>query len=255
MSETPKKEVMENTPPIGAGGMVSEELLITNIKKLKEGDKGVEVPSIDVLLLFIVEKLHDINKTLERIANAFEHVPSKTEMKPAKDVAPEYAKAPIESEPATLRIEEIIQKFEPVKDLVSIDTESSTQFVLVRPKEYLKDEWKKVNDIAKELGGEWVSQGKESHWQIPKMVKGQQSLAKPSTPKSEITDPIEKVKVLFPKDLADMLSFILEGKNIIIKPRQFLGSENFAKIASIVRDADGEYVSAGKESHFRISVK
>ena len=29
-------------------------------------------------------------------------------------------------------------------------------------------------------------------------------------------------------------------------------AENFAKIASIVRGAGGEYISAGKESHFRI---
>jgi hypothetical protein len=37
-----------------------------------------------------------------------------------------------------------------------------------------------------------------------------------------------------------------------VKPRQFLGSDNFAKIASIVREMDGDYVSAGKQSHFRI---
>jgi len=66
---------------------------------------------------------------------------------------------------------------------------------------------------------------------------------------------LEEAKALFLKDLADMLSFE-EGKDyIIIKPRQYLGSENFAKIASIVRVAGGEYISAGKESHFRIGKK
>ncbi|NIV44534.1 hypothetical protein GWN49_06630 [Candidatus Bathyarchaeota archaeon] len=39
---------------------------------------------------------------------------------------------------------------------------------------------------------------------------------------------------------------------VSIKPRQYLGSDNFAKIASIIRDEGGEYISAGKESHFRV---
>ena len=62
----------------------------------------------------------------------------------------------------------------------------------------------------------------------------------------------EDVRVLFPKELEEMLVFEESGEYLIVKPRQFLGSENFAKIASIIRDAGGEYISAGKESHFRI---
>jgi len=58
--------------------------------------------------------------------------------------------------------------------------------------------------------------------------------------------------VLFPENLEGMLTFEEVKDFIVIKPRQFLGSENFAKIAAIVRDAGGEYISAGKESHFRI---
>jgi len=60
------------------------------------------------------------------------------------------------------------------------------------------------------------------------------------------------IRTLFPKELEDMLNFEETGKYIIIKPRQYLGSENFAKIASIVRGTGGEYISAGKESHFRV---
>jgi len=63
---------------------------------------------------------------------------------------------------------------------------------------------------------------------------------------------VENVRMLFPKDLEEVLMFEAKGEYIVIKPRQYLGSENFAKIASIVRDAGGEYISAGKESHFRI---
>jgi len=64
---------------------------------------------------------------------------------------------------------------------------------------------------------------------------------------------VKDIRTLFPKELEDMLNFEETGKYIIIKPRQYLGSENFAKIASIVRSTGGEYISAGKESHFRVS--
>lgn len=63
---------------------------------------------------------------------------------------------------------------------------------------------------------------------------------------------IEDAKTLFPRDLEEMLEFEEKEEFIVIRPRRYLGSENFAKIASIVRDAGGEYISAGKESHFRI---
>lgn len=63
---------------------------------------------------------------------------------------------------------------------------------------------------------------------------------------------IEDVKVMFPENLENLLSFETKENFIVIKPRQYLGSENFAKIASIIRSAGGEYISAGKDSHFRI---
>jgi phosphoenolpyruvate carboxylase len=62
----------------------------------------------------------------------------------------------------------------------------------------------------------------------------------------------EDVRTLFPKDLEEMLLFEEEEEYIVIKPRQYLGSENFAKIAAIIREQGGEYISAGKDSHFRV---
>jgi len=73
----------------------------------------------------------------------------------------------------------------------------------------------------------------------------------PSVPTEKMRS-VADIRTLFPRDLEDMLAFEEMGKYIIIKPRQYLGSENFAKIASIVRGAGGEYISAGKESHFRV---
>jgi len=66
---------------------------------------------------------------------------------------------------------------------------------------------------------------------------------------------IDDVRVAFPEDLEALLSFQEKGDYIIVKPRQFLGSENFAKVASAVRGMGGEYISAGKDSHFRVPKK
>jgi hypothetical protein len=66
---------------------------------------------------------------------------------------------------------------------------------------------------------------------------------------------VEDVRMMFPENLENLLNFEEREDHIVVKPRQFLGSENFAKIASIVRDMGGEYISAGKESHFKVPKK
>ena len=63
---------------------------------------------------------------------------------------------------------------------------------------------------------------------------------------------VERISMLFPEGLRALLRFEEKGEWIIIQPRRFLGSENFAKIATIVKENKGRYVSAGKASHFRI---
>lgn len=74
--------------------------------------------------------------------------------------------------------------------------------------------------------------------------------------KTKTTSPdIEAVKAKFPSELAELLTFTVEEQFVVLKPRKFLGSENFAKIAVIVRSSGGEYISAGKNSHFKISIQ
>jgi len=63
---------------------------------------------------------------------------------------------------------------------------------------------------------------------------------------------VEDVRVSFSSDLEEMLTFEEAENYIVIKPRRFLGSDNFAKIASIIRSLGGEYISAGKNSHFKV---
>jgi len=66
---------------------------------------------------------------------------------------------------------------------------------------------------------------------------------------------VEDVRGGFSSDLEEMLTFEENGDYIVINPRRFLGSDNFARIASVVRSLGGEYISAGKNSHFKVSRK
>jgi hypothetical protein len=90
--------------------------------------------------------------------------------------------------------------------------------------------------------------------------------SRPVIPKTVMTPPaapqesskqrsLDDTRMSFPEELETRLSFDEKGDYIIIKPKQFLGSENFAKIASAVRGMGGEYISAGKDSHFRVPKK
>jgi hypothetical protein len=76
-----------------------------------------------------------------------------------------------------------------------------------------------------------------------------------SAPESSKLRSLDDIRMSFPEELESRLSFEEKGDYIIIKPKQFLGSENFAKIASAVRGMGGEYISAGKDSHFRVPKK
>ncbi len=90
--------------------------------------------------------------------------------------------------------------------------------------------------------------------EITKSLKETEApVAAPTPPPSEAKRrSTDDVRTVFPKDLEDMLLFEEKEEYIIIKPRQYLGSENFAKIAAVVREQGGEYISAGKKSHFRV---
>jgi TolA-binding protein len=76
-----------------------------------------------------------------------------------------------------------------------------------------------------------------------------------STPEGNKMRSLDDIRMSFPEELESRLSFEEKGEYIIIKPKQFLGSDNFAKIASAVRGMGGEYISAGKDSHFRVPKK
>jgi hypothetical protein len=91
----------------------------------------------------------------------------------------------------------------------------------------------------------------------PKPVSAAAPKPTPTAPQVESgkTRTLDDIRMSFPEELEARLSFEEKGDYIIIKPKQFLGSDNFAKIAAASRGMGGEYISAGKDSHFRIPKK
>jgi hypothetical protein len=86
--------------------------------------------------------------------------------------------------------------------------------------------------------------------QIAKLV-GVDEAAAPAHP---VPEQLEKLKQSF-GELADYLTFTIREGKAVLTPRHFLGAENFAKIAKIVREHGGEYISAGKESRFEMPLQ
>ncbi len=106
----------------------------------------------------------------------------------------------------------------------------------------ISEEMRSVSSSIKSLAGEQITQPTATQASAPPEAGLKQRS-------------LDEIRMSFPEELEARLSFEEKGDYMIIKPKQFLGSENFAKIASAVRGMGGEYISAGKESHFRVPKK
>ena len=94
-----------------------------------------------------------------------------------------------------------------------------------------------------------IVRDKVEEW-IKEAVSGEKPKPKPERP---VTTMIQTVAQAFPQELKGQLYFEDSGDYILVKARKFLDSNTFKKVADIVKGKlGGEYVSAGRKSHFRI---
>ena len=63
---------------------------------------------------------------------------------------------------------------------------------------------------------------------------------------------LEDVKIAFPKELEELLEFKEYPEYVTIRGKQFLDRGDFTKVGAIVRSLGGEYISLGKQSHFKV---
>lgn len=112
--------------------------------------------------------------------------------------------------------------------------------------------------VALEEGNKLYKEAMQSN-SVPSSKTSAPSVAKPEKTEKTKSEPtgesVEQRKNLFTPELQGLLIFSEDENYVLVKPARYLGSENFARIAAIVRDNGGEYVSAGKESHFRFPKK
>ncbi len=111
---------------------------------------------------------------------------------------------------------------------------------------------KALSDISEEMRSVSASMKSLAGGQITQPTATQVPITPEAGAKQRSLD---EIRMSFPEELEARLSFEEKGDYMIIKPKQFLGSENFAKIASAVRGMGGEYISAAKDSHFLVPKK
>lgn len=178
--------------------------------------------------------------------------PAKTVSKGEKPPKTEARAAPRPAEPEPPTPGPVEGPVDLVKQMFPDDLAEKLEFsvddvgkVRVDPTSYLGSEnFAKIASIVREAGGKYVSEGKTSHFKVPPMKVASSSA-------------VEKIEQAFPPVLADMLTFEEDKENnrVVVRAKTYLGSDNFGKIARVVRDVlGGEYVSAGRESHFRVPV-
>ena len=134
----------------------------------------------------------------------------------------------------------------------------------------MSTEKEKLNELAGKVEELTIKLGKVSEelkfvsTSLKSLAAGQTT--QPASPAQPVQPPsappagqnlrtLDEIRKSFPEELERLLGFEEKGDYIIIKLMGFLGSEKFAKIASAVRGMGGEYISAGKESHFRVPKK
>jgi hypothetical protein len=118
----------------------------------------------------------------------------------------------------------------------------------------ISEELRSVSASLKSLAVGQITQPTTKAYTVTPVSGSFPALASAAAPTSKQRS-LDDIRMSFPEELEARLSFEEKGDYIIIKPKQFLGSENFAKIASAVRGMGGEYISAGKDSHFRVPKK
>jgi hypothetical protein len=148
------------------------------ITTIKVEGKDVHLLKPEVALTLIYGRLSEIKDELKMLNSVFSKASEpKTFVNPVQPTAsntpPAQSTAPLVMPPPateqTPRVKEILAALEPVKDILIIDTESSAMFVMVKPSSFLGPEnFAKVAQIIRSIGGQYVSAGKNTHFEIPK---------------------------------------------------------------------------------------
>jgi hypothetical protein len=167
------------------GGMVSEETIAQQTKDLKEG-KDTQVLPLEVSMVFVVDQLAQLNVNVKELAKVIDKLyihksncennvvgPVTTLVGPTSTpvVSTPQIANPNEAVELTVdaRVAEVMKAFpNDLQGMLLFKTDESSMFVIIRPRRFLgSDNFAKIGTIVRNIGGEYVSQGKTSHFKIP----------------------------------------------------------------------------------------
>jgi hypothetical protein len=91
---------------------------------------------------------------------------TKPEPKPATIATPEPKPAQKTPTPTSQDVRAVKEEFSP-EQLELLSFRVNGDYIVVKPVQYLKDEWNEINDVVRSLGGKWVKGDFGSYWEIP----------------------------------------------------------------------------------------
>jgi len=176
------KELNNKKPPLEKRSFVSEE----DARRMEGEETSSEakrenVPSPEITLLYIANHVKNIEKMMAEYLEFFKKsvtgsAPTVLSSPPQTNVKPQTQESLQQEVPKPIlesaRIAEIKLKLGELSTMLSFDEGSSAQYVMVKPKQFLGSEnFAKIAQIIKnDLGGQYVSAGKGSHFLVPKKV-------------------------------------------------------------------------------------
>jgi hypothetical protein len=143
------------------------------IEKVEGKEVRILKPEIALTLMYgkldaILTEMRTLTSIFSKAATSQSFSNSTVTPKEPQSI-PASAVKPTEQTP---RVKEILAALDPYKDLLNIDTESSTMLVLVKPAQFLGSEnFSKIAATIRTIGGQYVSMGKNSHFEVPKAPK------------------------------------------------------------------------------------
>ena len=176
MTESPVTEIPKTRSFVPTE---EEQKKAEDAAKVAKGEPKKEIPSVEVTMFLIFGKLEAILTELKTMNNMFQKVGAQSTSKVEPACPPSISTgagtfaqqpvAPAKPTEQSPRVNEIIASLEPYADLIIIDTTTSNLSVILKPKQFLgSDNFSKIAATVRNIGGAYVSAGKNSHFEVPK---------------------------------------------------------------------------------------
>lgn len=145
------------------------ELWANPDSKEKEKEKQIRPPSQTDIMLYLARETHLLRIEMEAFLNKV-YASTVKQTPDVKSIPPSPSQpqlGPSSKPEKMLKIEEALSEF--LSEFVEVNSTESNMFYVIRFKKFLGAEiFSKISTICRAIGGSYVSDGKKSHFTIPK---------------------------------------------------------------------------------------